>query len=128
MGGARGSCPPPPPLFLALTSAQRAEKIGGGGETGLIAGRPSPHPLISRSGFGTDNNHTVEDCMRDLLEDALHLAARTLLFAGISQCSLMSFIYSSFRTHSSTPLVRCTVTLLVTSILLAWLVYWVIRE
>ena len=100
----------------------------GGGETGLIAGRPSPHPLISRSGSDSDNNHTIEDCMRDLLEDALHLAARTLLFAGISQSSLMSFFYSSFRTHSSTPLVRCTVTLLVTSILLAWLVYWVIRE
>ena len=84
MGGARGGCPP---FFLDRTDAQRAEKIGGGGETGLIAGRPSPHPLISRSGSGTDNNHTVEDCMRDLLEDALHLAARTLRFPGISQSS-----------------------------------------
>ena len=60
---------------------------GGGGETGLIAGHPSPIPLISRSGSGTDNNHTIEDCMRDLLEDALHLAARTLRFPGISQSS-----------------------------------------
>ena len=126
--GPEGLPSPPPPLFLDRTDAQRAEKIGGGGETGLIAGRPSPHPLISRSESGTDNNHTVEDCMRDLLEDALHLAARNLLFAGISQSSLISFFYSSFRTHSSTPLVRCTVILLVTSILLAWLVYWVTRE
>ena len=85
--GPGGRPPPPPPLFLDRTDAQRAEKIGGGGETGLIAGRPSPHPLISRSGFGTDNNHTIEDCMRDLLEDALHLAARTLRFPGISQSS-----------------------------------------
>ena len=124
-----GGPPSPTPLFLDQTEARRAEKIGGGGvETGLIAGRPSPHPLISRSGSGTDNNHTIEDCMRDLLEDALHLAARTLLFTGISQSSLMSFLYSSFKTHSSTPLVRCTVILLVTSILLAWLVCWVTRE
>ena len=127
-GRGPGGLPSPPPLFLDRTDAQRAEKICGGGETRLIAGRPSPHPLISRSGSDSDNNHTIEDCMRDLLEDALHLAARTLLFAGISQSSLMSFFYSSFRTHSLTPLVRCTVTLLVTSILLAWLVYWVTRE
>ena len=120
--GGGGGRPSPPPLFLDRTDAQRGEKIGGGvGETGLI-------PLISRSGSDSDNNHTIEDCMRDLLEDALHLAARTLLFAGISQSSLMSFFYSSFKTHSSTPLVRCTVILLVTSILLAWLVCWVTRE
>ena len=123
-GKGPGGLPSPPPLFLDRTDAQRAEKIGGG-ETGLIA---THHPLISRSGSDSDNNHTVEDCMRDLLEDALHLAIRTLLFAGISQSSLMSFFYSSFRTHSLTPLVRCTVILLVTSILLAWLVYWVTRE
>ena len=86
MGGARGGCPPPPPLFLDRTDAQRAEKIGEG-ETRLIAGRPSPHLLISRSGSDSDNNHTIEDCMRDLLEDALHLAARTLRFPGISQSS-----------------------------------------
>ena len=132
-GEGSGDPPSPTPLFLDQTEARRAEKFFLGDRPGVwMAAPPTPPPptLLSE---GLDPVLIIitpvrEDCVRDLLEAALHLAARTLRYPGISQSSLMSFFYSSFRTHSSTPLDRCIVTLLVTSILLAWLVCWVTRE
>ena len=87
----RGRSPPLPYFQTKLTPKGR-KKFGGRPAT-LIAGRPSPYPVISRSGPALIIiTPVMEDCMRDLLEDALHLAARTLLFTGIIQSSLMSFI------------------------------------